>query len=29
MIGMSLDDRYQDQIRLEDYLTGEKKKFFY
>ena len=25
MIGMSLDDRYQDQIRLEDYLTGEKR----
>ena len=25
MTGMSLEDRYQDQIRLEDYLTGEKR----
>jgi hypothetical protein len=25
MTGMSLEDRYQDQIKLEDYLTGEKR----
>lgn len=25
MTGASLDDRFQDQIRLEDYLTGEKR----